>query len=63
MAQRVVKKCVPGSIILAHDGRTDRSKTVKALPLLIESLQDKGYRLVTLRQLLTEYDRPTPGTI
>jgi len=63
MAMRVVKKCVPGSIILAHDGRTDRSKSVKALPILIESLQDKGYRLVTLHQLLTEYDRPLPGMI
>ncbi|MGI6550780.1 MAG: polysaccharide deacetylase family protein [Syntrophomonadales bacterium] len=60
MAARVVKKCGPGSIILAHDGRTDRSKTVKALPILIESLLQKGYRLVTLEQLLTEYDRPSP---
>lgn len=63
MAQRVVKKCVPGSIILAHDGRTDRSKSVKALPILIESLQDKGYRLVTLHQLLTDYDHPSPGIL
>lgn len=62
MAARVVKKCGPGSIILAHDGRTDRSKTVQALPLLIESLQKKGYRMVTLHQLLTEYDQPSPNT-
>jgi len=58
MVERVMKRCVPGAIILAHDGRTDRSKSVQALPLLLQSLQEKGYRLVTLHELLTAYDRP-----
>ncbi len=61
MAERVVKKCVPGSIILAHDGRKNRSKSVEALPLLIKSLQKKGFHFVTLHQLLTEYKQPMTG--
>ncbi|GAB6158849.1 hypothetical protein JCM39194_20490 [Desulfotomaculum varum] len=52
MAQRVLNKVKPGYIILLHDGRLDRSKTVEALPLLLKGLQEKGYRVVTLSQLL-----------
>lgn len=59
MARRVVKACFPGAIILAHDGYLDRSKTVKALPLLIKDLQKQGYRFVTLETLLTKYHKPS----
>ena len=46
-----------GDIILLHDGNrlikgSDRSQTVKALPAIIELLQQKGYQLVTVPQLL-----------
>ena len=41
-----------GSIILMHDGGGDRSATVKALPMLIESLRAKGYTFVPVSQLL-----------
>ncbi|WP_255367223.1 glycosyltransferase [Dyella sp. OK004] len=34
-------------VILMHDGGGDRSRTVAALPLLIDTLRAKGYRLVT----------------
>jgi peptidoglycan/xylan/chitin deacetylase (PgdA/CDA1 family) len=54
MARRVSHRVVPGAIILAHDGRLDRSKTVEALPLLIKGCQQQGYRLVTLDELLSE---------
>jgi peptidoglycan/xylan/chitin deacetylase (PgdA/CDA1 family) len=57
MAERVAKKCRPGAIILAHDGRLDRSLTVKALPLLIEKLHGQGYQFVTLEELLTKHSR------
>ncbi|NSW81931.1 MAG: polysaccharide deacetylase family protein [Syntrophothermus sp.] len=52
MAYRVVGKAHPGIIILAHDGRLDRSLTVKALPILINEYQKMGYRFVTLTELL-----------
>ncbi|MBE1442213.1 polysaccharide deacetylase family protein [Paenibacillus sp. OAS669] len=44
-----------GSIILQHSGggpNQNLSGTVAALPTIIESLQSKGYRLVTLPELL-----------
>lgn len=46
-----VEKARPGDIILLHDGRV-RSKTVEALPIIIDTLQSKGYQLVTLSDLL-----------
>ncbi len=49
---RVVKKVFPGAIILAHDGRLNRTETVEALPILIRALKAKGYRIVPLKQLL-----------
>jgi peptidoglycan/xylan/chitin deacetylase (PgdA/CDA1 family) len=56
MAKRVIDKIVPGMIILAHDGEpcqpVDRHKTMKALPLLVDGLLAKGYRFVTISELL-----------
>jgi len=37
-----------GAIIGLHDGGGDRSQTVAALPLLIETLRARGYRLVPI---------------
>lgn len=51
MADRVIKAAKPNMIILAHDGRLDRSRTVAALPLIIESLQNQNYTFVTLTDL------------
>jgi cellulose synthase/poly-beta-1,6-N-acetylglucosamine synthase-like glycosyltransferase/peptidoglycan/xylan/chitin deacetylase (PgdA/CDA1 family)/spore germination protein YaaH len=41
-----------GSVILMHDGGGDRSATVAALPLLIETLRAKGYEIVPVSELL-----------
>lgn len=46
-----------GSIILLHDGDrlirgADRRNIVKALPFIIESLQQRGYQFVTVPELL-----------
>jgi len=51
MANRVINKVKPGGIILLHDSRLDRTNTIKALPIIIEGLQKKGYRFVTLSEL------------
>jgi peptidoglycan/xylan/chitin deacetylase (PgdA/CDA1 family) len=56
MAQRVLDQVQPGMIILAHDGepchQVDRSKTMKALPILLDGLKQRGYELVTIPELL-----------
>jgi cellulose synthase/poly-beta-1,6-N-acetylglucosamine synthase-like glycosyltransferase/spore germination protein YaaH/peptidoglycan/xylan/chitin deacetylase (PgdA/CDA1 family) len=40
-----------GQIVLLHDAGGDRSRTVKALPVLIDTLRAHGYRLVTVAEL------------
>ncbi|HWQ74617.1 MAG TPA: polysaccharide deacetylase family protein [Syntrophomonas sp.] len=52
MAQRVIDAARPGMIILAHDGRMDRSRTIQALPFIIAAYQKQGYRFVTLDELI-----------
>jgi len=59
-ARELVNRTHPGEIILLHDGygtlhdtvKADKSLTVKALPLIIEQLQVRGYRFVTVPELL-----------
>ena len=41
-----------GSIILMHDGGGDRSATVAALPMLIQTLRARGFEIVPVSQLL-----------
>lgn len=60
IAQGIVSKVDPGEIILLHDGygtehnnaHADKSLTIQALPMIIDQLQAKGYRFVTVPQLL-----------
>jgi cellulose synthase/poly-beta-1,6-N-acetylglucosamine synthase-like glycosyltransferase/spore germination protein YaaH/peptidoglycan/xylan/chitin deacetylase (PgdA/CDA1 family) len=40
-----------GQVILLHDSGGDRSRTVQALPNLIDQLRAHGYRLVTVAEL------------
>lgn len=50
----------PGYIILMHDGGGDRSQDVEALPQIIKTLQDQGYKFVTVSELLaSEGDIPS----
>ena len=46
------KTWMRGSIILMHDGGGDRSATVAALPVLIQSLRAHGYQIVPVSQLV-----------
>jgi peptidoglycan/xylan/chitin deacetylase (PgdA/CDA1 family) len=48
----------PGAIILMHDGGGNRSQTIAALPRIILRLRQRGFRLVTVAQLLA--DNPPP---
>lgn len=52
MACRVIANTRPGTIILAHDGRLNREKDIEALPIIISGLKARGYRFVTIPELL-----------
>lgn len=46
------KNLIPGSIVLLHDGGGNRTNTVAALPGIIKSARKKGYKFVTLGEIL-----------
>ena len=53
MARRVAGRARPGDIILVHDGRTAvRWRDVVATALIIEKLQARGFKFVTVSQLM-----------
>lgn len=52
MAKRIINKVTPGTIILLHDGILDRTRSVKTLPIIIDGLKNKGYRFVTISELI-----------
>ena len=61
MAATVLREASPGGIVLMHDGGGPRSRTVEALPIIIEDLQKRGYRFVTVPELLRmRYVPPKP---
>ena len=41
----------PGQVVLLHDAGGNRSRTVAALPGLIDAIRARGYRLVTIGEL------------
>jgi peptidoglycan-N-acetylglucosamine deacetylase len=48
----VVENARSGSVILLHDGGGDRTETLKALPEIIRQLRGKGFKFVSLPELL-----------
>ncbi len=50
--QRVLAQVQPGSIIISHDGGGPRGETLAAYPTIIASLRARGYRIVTIPELL-----------
>lgn len=42
----------PGAIILMHDGGGPRPRTIRALQLILQGLDQRGYRAVTLQKLV-----------
>lgn len=52
IAKTVMREVYPGGIILMHDGGGNRSHTVAALKIIIPQLKAKGYKFVTVPQLL-----------
>jgi peptidoglycan/xylan/chitin deacetylase (PgdA/CDA1 family) len=60
IVQRALEGAQPGAILLMHDGGGNRSQTVAALPQIITRLRARGYRLVTVPELLMK-DPPPAG--
>ena len=56
IVERVLSRIEPGSIIILHDsgtfGKIDRSQTIAAVPIIIDRLRDRGYRFLTVRELM-----------
>jgi peptidoglycan/xylan/chitin deacetylase (PgdA/CDA1 family) len=50
----VITNARPGAIVELHDGGGDRSQTLAALPDIITTLEARGYRFVTVTQLLQQ---------
>jgi peptidoglycan/xylan/chitin deacetylase (PgdA/CDA1 family) len=49
---RVLAQVRPGSIVISHDGGGPRGQTLAAYPGIIRSLRSRGYRFVTVPELL-----------
>ncbi len=52
IAAYVLDRVRPGSIILLHPMYANRGEVLQALPAIIEGLQERGYRFVTVSELL-----------
>ena len=52
MAAYVINNAKPGSIVLLHVMYQSRQASREALPVIIEGLKQKGYRFVTVSELL-----------
>jgi len=56
VASRILAQTKPGSIILSHD---IHAGTVEAMPYIIDTLLQRGYKFVTVPELIA-MDRPRP---
>ena len=56
LIHNVIKDSKPGGIVLMHDGGGNRSRTIQALPEIISNFKNKGYRFVTIPELLQIQD-------
>jgi len=64
IVERVLRQARPGAIILLHDGLETKvgppvQNTVAALPTIIEELQARGYRFVTIPELMPQSGIPS----
>ncbi|MBW4576534.1 MAG: polysaccharide deacetylase family protein [Aphanothece sp. CMT-3BRIN-NPC111] len=57
LVNNVVRQAQPGGMALMHDGGGYRSHTVQALPKIIAQLKKRGYKFVTVPELLEMADK------
>lgn len=53
----IEKNLVPGAIIIVHDGISDPSRSIQALPHILEAGRRKGLRFVSISELLRAADK------
>ena len=51
LVAQYLKHLTPGAIFLMHDGGGKHKKTAEALPEIIEAIQKKGYKIVTVSEM------------
>lgn len=52
MIENVLRNAESGGIVLLHDGGGNRWQTVEALPVIIAEFKNRGYKFVTVPELL-----------
>jgi peptidoglycan/xylan/chitin deacetylase (PgdA/CDA1 family) len=52
ISSNVISNSHNGSIVVMHDGGGDRSQTVAALPSILSTFRRRGYKFVTVSELL-----------
>ncbi|NTU89441.1 MAG: polysaccharide deacetylase family protein [Actinobacteria bacterium] len=52
IASRAISSAKPGCIILMHDGGGDRSQSIEAARIILETLTAQGYTFVTVDELI-----------
>jgi len=52
IAGHILQNLEPGQIIILHDGGANRGEMLKGVEILLKGLQEKGYRAVTVSELL-----------
>lgn len=60
IAANVLRQASEGGVALLHDGGGNREQTVRALPTIIAGLKARGYKLVTVPELLRHRVAPKP---
>ncbi len=57
IAVNVLSQVIPGAIVILHDsdetGKADRQPTIEALGLILPALKTRGYKCVTVSELLS----------
>ena len=66
IVRNALSRARPGAIVLMHDAGGPRRQTARALPIIIRQLRRRGYRLVTVPQLIADdppsrHQAPPPG--
>jgi peptidoglycan/xylan/chitin deacetylase (PgdA/CDA1 family) len=56
IAREVITRVEPGDIVLMHDGGDRRQQTLDATRVILERLTARGFRFVTVTELLTFSD-------
>jgi len=62
IASCVLSQLKPGEIVLLHDGGGPRQRTIHALSTILSGLKLRGYRAVTLSELLEDAQRKAVQT-